>query len=97
MHRKYRVELDADAQEQFDSLGEKLRRQIRNKVVALEDNPRPRGARRIYDHEDGPILRVRSGDYRIIYQIRDEVLVVLVITIGLRRDVYQVVKRRLKG
>ena len=97
MSRKYTVELDADAQEQFDSLGVKLQRQIRNKVLALEDNPRPRGARKIYDHEDGPILRVRSGDYRIIYQVHDDVLVVLVITIGARRDVYEVVKRRLKG
>ncbi len=67
MPRKYTVELDADAQEQFDSLGEKLQRQIRNKVLALEDNPRPKGARKIYDHEGGPILRLRSGDYRIIY------------------------------
>ncbi len=53
MPRKYTVELDADAQEQFDSLGEKQQRQIRNKVLALEDNPRPKGARKIYDHEGG--------------------------------------------
>ena len=54
---------------------------------ALSDDPRPDGVRKLTDHNS--LYRVRVGDYRVIYRIQDMKLVVLVIRIGSRADVYK--------
>lgn len=54
-------------------------------VALLGEDPRPPGAR-ARQGPDG--LRVRVGEYRIIYTVLDDVLVVVVVTLGRRRDVY---------
>jgi len=51
------------------------------------ENPRPPGATKL--EGGGELYRIRSGDYRIIYQIRDDRLVVLVVIVGHRREVYR--------
>lgn len=60
-----------------------------NKVVAavkaLADDPRPHGYKKI---KGRPGYRIRAGDYRIIYQVKDNILTVFVLIIGNRRDVY---------
>jgi len=53
----------------------------------LETQPRPSGCRKLSGSDD--IFRLRLGDYRIIYRVEDEKLVVLVIEIGHRRDIYR--------
>lgn len=63
--------------------------QIRPIIDALAIQPRPSGVVKL---EGGEFYRVRSGDYRIIYQIDDDVLRVLIVTVGNRREVYK--KRR---
>ena len=56
----------------------------------MADNPRPQGSKKL-GGEDG-LYRIRVGDYRIVYAIRDDILVVLVVRIGHRSEVYR--KRR---
>ncbi len=63
------------------------RRRIVNVIDGLTTNPRPPGAVAIQG-ADG-LLRIRAGDYRIFYTVKDEGLTVLVVTIGHRRDVYR--------
>ena len=53
----------------------------------LADNPRPRGVEKLEGRENR--YRIRVGDYRVIYEIHDEVLLVLVVRIGHRREVYR--------
>lgn len=65
--------------------GTQLRALVRQ-IEALATDPRPAGCIRLQD-SDG-LYRVRQGDYRIIYGIRDEVLVVLVVKVGHRKEVY---------
>jgi mRNA interferase RelE/StbE len=60
---------------------------IAARIDALSRNPRPPGNEKLKG-DDG-LYRVRQGDYRIIYTIKDAELLVLVITIGNRRDVYR--------
>lgn len=62
-------------------------RRIVKAIDGLTTNPRPAGAITIQGG-DG-LLRIRAGDYRILYTVNDDVLTVLVVTIGHRRDVYQ--------
>jgi mRNA interferase RelE/StbE len=58
---------------------------VRAAIALLADDPRPPAARRLRGR---PAWRVRVGDYRIIYTIEDAVLLVVVVAVGHRRDVY---------
>lgn len=58
---------------------------IRSALALLSVDPRPPGARRLTGR---PGWRVRVGDYRVIYTIHDDVLVIVVVTVGHRREVY---------
>jgi mRNA interferase RelE/StbE len=84
---KYRVDITPTARRQLADLPRSVRRRIDEKILALAANPRPRGSVKLAGSED--VYRVRVGDYRILYTIRDEVLLVVVVKIGHRRDVYR--------
>jgi mRNA interferase RelE/StbE len=83
----YRVEVAPAAVRQLRKLDTSARRRIQAAVELLADQPRPGGAKKLVggDRE----WRVRTGDFRIIYEIHDDVLLVLVIAVGHRRDIYQ--------
>lgn len=68
----------------------KLRRQIINKIKTLATNPRPRGCKKLNGVMDGtnPVYRLRQGDYRILYCVRDGPVIVI-LDIGHRKDVYR--------
>ena len=56
-------------------------------VAKLAETPRPRGSRKINGSED--VYRIRVGDYRVLYTISDDVLIVLVVRVRHRREVYR--------
>jgi mRNA interferase RelE/StbE len=56
-------------------------------VEALDENPFPAGSRKLKGEERA--YRIRVGDYRIIYDVLRDVLVVLVLSVGHRKDVYR--------
>ena len=84
---QYRIELARKAQKFLSSQSVNVQRKIGEKIDSLEQNPRPTGCKRLRGKRG--IYRVRSGDYRIIYTIKDNQLLVLVVQIGHRRDVYR--------
>jgi mRNA interferase RelE/StbE len=63
------------------------RARIMDKIQKLAGNPRPHGSKKL----EGPFerYRLRQGDYRVLYEIRDEALIVAVIHVGHRKDVYR--------
>ena len=70
-----------------------IRKQVTRDILRLEDNPRPHGVEKLESREKLYRLYVGPGkDYRVIYQIRDEVLIVLVVRVGDRKDVYRNLK-----
>ncbi|MGE5442270.1 MAG: type II toxin-antitoxin system RelE family toxin [Bacteroidota bacterium] len=69
------------------ALDDKTRRRVLRAVMTLEANPRPPGAKKLRGESD--LWRVRVGDYRILYSIEEARLVVLVVKIGHRREVYR--------
>lgn len=83
----YRIELSPAAARQLRKLDAPARRRIRAVVELLAQEPRPAGAKKIVGG-DGE-WRVRTGDYRVIYEVRDGVLLVLVLAVGHRRDIYR--------
>jgi mRNA interferase RelE/StbE len=65
----------------------KVRRQVVERVQALAANPRPRGCEKLAGV--GERYRVRQGSWRIVYEVRDDQLVVVLVKVGHRRDVYK--------
>lgn len=83
----YRVEFAPAAVREFRSLSPDVQRRLRPRIDALAVEPRPREATALKGGEG--IFRLRIGDYRILYEVRRAVLLVLVIRIGHRREVYR--------
>ena len=85
---KYRVYIDESAIKSLDNLPKKIQRQIGRKIELLATNPRPRGAQKIRGVE-GDYFRIKSGNYRIIYQVDDQKITVFVVRIADRKEVYR--------
>jgi mRNA interferase RelE/StbE len=87
VNENYRIEVTPAAARQLRKLDPPARRRIQAAVELLGSDPRPAGAKKLVGG-DGE-WRVRTGDYRVVYEIRDDVLVVLVIAVGHRRGIYR--------
>ncbi len=61
-------------------------------IKSLADNPRPVGIESLTNYKG--LFRIRSGNYRIVYMIDDEGMIVIVVVIGDRKLVYDLVERR---
>ena len=83
----YTIRMKRSALRDLASLPRSMQARIARKVDSLAENPFPRGSKKL-EAEDN-LHRLRVGDYRIIYQVRKKVLVVLVIRIRHRKDVYR--------
>ena len=82
----YRIELRPAAVRALRKLDPPVRRRVQGAITLLAEDPRPPASRPLRGR---PAYRVRVGDYRIIYAVEDDVLLVVVITLGHRRDIYQ--------
>ena len=82
-----RIEVAPAAVRQLRKLDGTARRRIQAAIELIADEPRPSGAKKLVGGEGA--WRVRTGDYRIVYEINDGVLLVLVIAVGHRREIYQ--------
>lgn len=83
----YQVEIAPAAARQMRKLDAPALRRVQAAIELLADHPRPSGARKLVGGQGE--WRVRTGGYRIVYEIRDEVLLVLVVAVGHRRDIYR--------
>ena len=80
----YRVILSKSIQKQLDKLPKDIRSRILARLSNLEADPRPTDVKKLKGRD---AWRVRIGDYRVIYEIYDRELQVIVVTVGHRRDV----------
>lgn len=82
----YSIEIKQSAAREIEALPLRERRQVVERIGRLADDPRPRGCEKL---AGGERYRVRQGDYRIVYSVEDALLVVWVVKVGHRRDVYR--------
>ena len=82
----YSLEIKRSAAKELAQVPPKDRGRIVARIQALADDPRPVGAEKLSGQER---YRVRQGDYRILYEIEDQILRIMVVRIGHRRDVYR--------
>jgi len=83
----YRIAFTPAAQRQFAALDPPTRRRVAHRIDALSPAPRPPGAEILKGGEGE--LRIRVGDWRVIYSVQDDELLILVIKVGHRSDVYR--------
>ena len=82
---EYRIELRPAAIRALRKLDKPTRLRIQGVIALLAEDPRPPAARAL---QGRPGWRVRVGDYRVIYTVADDVLLVLIVTLGHRREIY---------
>lgn len=82
----YSIEIAPAAERQIRKLEPGVRNRIFKKIETLENNPRPDGVEKLTGTD---FYRIRVGDYRIIYEIEDEITRVLVLKVGDRKEIYR--------
>ncbi|MGB6282529.1 MAG: type II toxin-antitoxin system RelE/ParE family toxin [Syntrophobacteria bacterium] len=84
---KYRILIKPSAVKEIEAISPKKDRQrIVGRITKLADNPRPPGCEKLSGQEK---YRIRQGRYRIVYSIEDQDLIVYVVKVGHRKDVYR--------
>lgn len=83
----YKIEITASAEKSLKKIPKKDLSKIITAIQILSISPFPEGCRKLKGEED--VYRVRQGNYRIIYEIFDQKLIILVLKIGHRKDIYK--------
>jgi len=84
---RYAIQVKPAFAKDFDALPKDVQRRVTAKIDTLASNPRPSGVEKLAGAE--ALYRVRVGDYRIVYEIRDAILIVLLVRVRHRREVYR--------
>ena len=84
---RYEIEVSRTAEKQLRKLPRSDQERVIRKMLALADHPFPPGARKLTGYED--VYRVRVGRYRVLYSVSGRSLVIIILKIGHRRDIYR--------
>ena len=84
---KYRVQISATAERQLRRLPHDDQVRVVRAVLALAQDPRPSGCRKLQGYDD--VFRIRVGTYRVIYSVEGRQLLVIILKVGHRKDVYR--------
>ena len=83
----YRIEVSATAERQVRRLERRDQIRVLRAIRALADAPYPRGCRKLRGYED--VFRIRVGTFRILYSVEDQRVVVIILKVGRRKDIYR--------
>lgn len=83
----YTVQISRKAAKSLAKLDKKTQRGIAKIIDDLAAEPRPDGCKKLKNPDD--IYSIRKGDYRITYQVKDKILLILVLAVGHRSDIYR--------
>jgi len=84
---RYRLEISRTAERQLKKLPREDQKRILRTILALADEPLPKGCRKLSGYDD--VFRVRVGRYRVLYSVSARRLVIIVLKVGHRKDVYR--------
>ena len=83
----YQVKVAEDAAKFIRNQDKHIQRQIINNIRALAENPRPQDYKKLQGYKE--LYRIPSGNYRIVYNIREKTLLVFVVRVAHRKDIYR--------
>ena len=81
----YKVQVERNVQKKLAKVSIPYYSNIKTAILDLGDNPRPQGYKKLKGTD---AFRIRVNDYRVIYEIQDDILLVHVIDLGHRKDIY---------
>ena len=82
----YKITIKKSAAKEIEAIQRHDRVRIIEKILRLSEDPRPVGSQRLSGQEK---YRIRQGNYRVLYQIYDDELIVVVVKVGHRREIYR--------
>lgn len=83
----FRLEYKRSVKKELRKLSRADRSVIVHKIELLKNEPKPEGSAKLKGSQD--LFRIRHGDYRVIYKVKRNILVIIIIRIGHRRDIYK--------
>jgi len=83
---RYELEITRTAEKRLRKLPRDDQVRVARAMLRLASEPRPRGCRKLSGYDD--VYRVRAGVYRILYSVSDEVLLIVILKVGQRKDIY---------
>jgi len=83
----YAIEFAPSAKRELKKLPREAQLKLNQRIESLSIEPRPRGSKKLKGATE--LWRIRVGDYRVVYEVRDKILVVLVVRVAHRREVYR--------
>ncbi|MCZ6915697.1 MAG: type II toxin-antitoxin system RelE/ParE family toxin [Gemmatimonadetes bacterium] len=84
---RYSIEISRTAEEQLKKLDPDDRPRVAKAMVALADDPHPQGSRKLTGYDD--VFRIRVGRYRVLYSVTGKKLIIIILKIGHRKNVYR--------
>ena len=82
----YKISIRRKAQKQLAKIPANDYKKIKQAILDLAQDPRPAGSKKLKGRQG---WRIRQGDYRVIYEIQDDLLIIIVLDVGNRKDVYR--------
>ena len=84
---RYRLEISATAEKQLKRLPRGDQQRVTNAILRLPAEPFPKGSRKLSGYDD--VFRIRVGHYRVLYSVAEKKLIIIVLKVGHRKDVYR--------
>lgn len=82
----YKISIRRKAQKQLAKIPANDYKKIKQAILDLAQDPRPSGSKKLKGRQS---WRIRQGNYRVIYEIQDEQLIIIVLDVGNRKDIYR--------
>jgi len=89
MTNKYKIQFDKKYLKDLKTIPKKFHRTISKRIQELSTESRPRDSKKLKNVGKFPLYRIRNGDYRIVYTVKDAILLVILIQISHRKDIYR--------
>ena len=83
----YRIEISRTAEKRLKQLPKEDQKRVVAAILKLAEDPHPRGARKLTGYDD--VFRIRVGLYRVLYSVSEAELVVIILKVGHRKDIYR--------
>ena len=83
----YSVEVTRTAEKQLRRIAKRDRSRLVEAIQGLADRPRPHSARKLQGYDD--VYRIRVGQYRVVYEVFEDRVIVIVLKVGHRKDIYK--------
>jgi mRNA interferase RelE/StbE len=87
----YQIIFKPAAQRDLKKLSPKIQKRILSEIIGLSENPRFQGVEKLAGYED--LFRLRVGDFRVIFEVHEAEVLVLIVRIGDRKEIYRLIKK----